>query len=117
MLILLRKILSKLGYIHSSELTEEFLLTKLAWFVDVERDEISEKLEKQIFSDMAQIENINYYLNSTMAKDMKREFTSGPEQRATIHGAFARTAYFKSKLLKTKEKPKVDTKLKGLRYE
>lgn len=98
---MLKQLLRKLGYIHESELTEDFLCYEIAKIIGDPREySIEKKQEDLIFADLGRIEGIAMFLNATMAKDMQRDFASTPDQRQLIRGAFARTAYLKSKLVK-----------------
>lgn len=97
---MIEKFLHKLGYLHKSELTEEFLCLELGKFVGDPTDNTIEKeQEEEVFRDLARIDGFKNYLKNTMARDMQRDFGATPDQRQMIHGAFARTAYMKGKIL------------------
>lgn len=95
----IKKILRKFGFIHESELTQEFLLLEIGKIIgDPMEYSIPKKFEEQFFKDLAAIDRIHEYLDATLAADMRREFSSPIEQRDLIHGAFSRTAYIKGKI-------------------
>lgn len=104
----------KLGYIHKSELTEEFLSWELAKMIGNPNDySIEKKQEEQFFQDLAKIDGVMEYLSATAAKDMQRYFAAPQGQQDVVKGAFARTVYLKSRLTKSKNNPQ---EIDGLRY-
>lgn len=95
------KLLNKLGYIKEETIDDNYCLFRVASMVgDPTEYEISEELETEFFRDLSKIEVAHKYFDATLAKDMQREFSAPLEQRDLIHGAFARIAYLKSKLVK-----------------
>ena len=99
---MIKKLLGKFGFIHESELTEEYLCLKLGKFVgDPTQESIDDIQEKNFFRDLARLDGTMQYLRSTMARDMQRDFGSTNEQRQLIRGAFARTAYWKGKIIES----------------
>lgn len=115
---MIKKILRRLGYIHESELTEDFLCGEIARMVgDPTEYTLEKKQEDLFFKDLSRVEGVQEYLRATMARDMQRDFAATNEQRPIIRGAFARTAYLRSRLSKSgKDAQEVETKLTGLRY-
>lgn len=59
---------------------------------------IEKKQEEAFFNDLSRVDGVREFLKATMAKDMQRDFGATPDQRQIIRGAFARTAYIKSRL-------------------
>lgn len=96
------KILNRFGFYHSSQVDLNFVLNKIVEHVGDPRDYgLNKKVEEQVFRDMSRVENINKFLNATLAADIQREFTCQDDtQRGLIKGAFGRTAYFKSGIMK-----------------
>lgn len=104
---MLKKLLAHLGYIHKSELTEEFLLLEVSKLVNQDGLEVfPKKLEEELFRDLSLVDNFLPYLNQTMINDMQREFSGPKEQKDVVVGAYSRTAYLKGRLLKARS-PKV----------
>lgn len=115
---MIKSILRKLGYIHESELTNEYILYAAANIIgDPVEYEFTAKQEEELFGDLSKVNGFSEYLNATMAKDMQRYFSSPREQLDIIQGAFARTAYIKSRIVKQNtSNTKSKTKLDNLRY-
>ena len=97
---MIRKILNYFGFIHKSELTEAFLCLEIGKIIGNPSEySIEPKQDEFLFRDLARIDGINEWLTATMARDMQRDFAGQKEQSALVHGAFARTAYIKGKIL------------------
>ena len=118
---MIRGILNKWGYIHESEITDDFCALRLAEAVgDPMEYSIEPKEEEAMFKDLSNIEHLPAYLTATLARDMQRSFASPEDQRQLVRGAFARTADFRTKIRNINQKvietKSADNKLKGLRY-
>ncbi len=119
---MIKKLLRYFGFIHTSELTENFLCHEIAKIVgDPTEYSIDKGQEDKLFTSLSGVDGLAEYLKATMAKDIQRDFGSTQEQRALIHGAFARTSYFMSRLVKSNENsnrvvPRPKVKLGGNRY-
>lgn len=97
---MIEKLLNKLGYIRKDRINEDYLCQELSKYIgDPTEFSIEPEQEKKLFQELSRIYGINEYLKATMAKDMQRDFGSPQDQRQLIRGAFARTAYIKSKVL------------------
>ncbi len=107
------------GYIHESELTEEFLALRLAQLVgDPTEYSISKEEDAKFFQDLSRVDNAAQMLRATAAKDMVRYFgATDDHQRGLIRGAFSRTTYWATMLKNVSKPAKKETKLKGLRYK
>lgn len=93
---MLDKLMNKLGYTKTNKLTYDYHLYEVAKMVgDPTEYVLSKELEEQFFRDLSSVDNINNFLDATMAKDMQREFSGDVSQRDLVHGAFARTTYLK----------------------
>lgn len=84
---MIEKLFNKLGYIKSS----------------VHEDaDFPVQEEEKLFRDLSAVDGFQDYLNSVMAKDMKRYFVAEtPEQQNLIKGGFSRMMYFKTRLEKS----------------
>lgn len=90
------KLLNKLGYSKTVELTPEDHMYQVARMIGDPTDYVlTKEIEEQFFRDLAQVDRINDFLDATMAKDMQRGFAGDVSQRDLVHGAFARTTYLK----------------------
>lgn len=82
----IEKFLNKLGYI------------KLEIIEDID---FSPKAEVDLFNDLSKVDGFKEYLNSVMAKDVKRYFVADAKSQDIIKGGFSRIVYLKSRLNKT----------------
>lgn len=83
---MIEKILNNFGYIKVSPLQD----------IDFHA-----KAEELLFKDLAGVDGFHDYLNSMMAKDMKRYFVAETEaQQNLIKGGYSRMMYFKARLEK-----------------
>lgn len=95
---MIEKILNHFGYIPKEKALEE-----VALLAGNPRDYPElKKIEEDIFKDLAQVPDIDSFLDITMGYDMQREFSAPDEQRPIVHGAYARTAYLKSGIKKAR---------------
>ena len=115
---MIKSILNKLGYIHESEVTEEFLGLKYGEIIgDTSDYGIETKEEKDFFIDFSRIESASEFLKATAAKDMQRYFAATDEkQRDMARGAFARTVYFRAQLSKSRDEGREASVLNNPRY-
>ncbi len=111
----MKNIFKLFGYIHQSELTEEYLTQELGKVIGSPTDyDFPKEVENKLFEDLHGVDGLAEYLRYTCAQDMIRNFSSTTdEQRWSVKGAFQRTMYMKNRIAKPKPK---DTKLPGLRY-
>ena len=118
---MIKVILRKLGYTHESDMTEDFYSLGLTAAIGDPMDyDIEKEEEIAMFKDLARVEHLPAYLTAMMAKDMQRSFSSLDEERPVIRGAFARAAYFKSRIRNANEEVRetksAKTVLEGLRH-
>lgn len=116
---MIQQLLSRFGYLHESKITENYLGKRYGELIgDVNNYGIEKEMEGELFNDLSVVNGIKEYLDATMANDMQRYFAATDEkQRDIVRGAFARTAYLKSRLNKTsQEANEEETTLQGLRY-
>lgn len=94
---MLNKLLKKLGYVKIDEMTYEFHLSQVAKLLGDPTDyKITPEIESKFFNEMSRVENVNGFLDATLAADMQREFSCTDDtQRHLVKGAFGRTLYFK----------------------
>lgn len=123
---MLEKILDKLGWVRkdkvagfrdlsSNPFTEEELSFMLAGLLDDATEDLSDKVQEKMFTELQAITGLVDYLRRSANKDMVRYFGAlTPQEQLIIRGAFARTNYLKSKIISGGKvsKPKID----GLRY-
>lgn len=69
---------------------------------------IDKKFEAKLFQDLGSIEDIDDYLKDTMGMDIRHYFLTpigreGDEQRAQIKGAYSRTKYFRTLILRERK--------------
>jgi hypothetical protein len=96
--------LKRFGYIHESELTEEYLCLEIGKLIgDTKEAVVDKKAEEVFFQDMARVDRVDEILRSIMAKDMIMDFSATGEQRPLIHGAYARTAYIHGRIMKARQ--------------
>lgn len=114
----IKNILGRFGFIHSEDITEQFLYYEVAKLIGDPTDyTIEPEQEETLFRDLSRVDGFSEYLRATMAKDMLRDFSSGEGQHQLIHGAFARTAYLRSKMASSNERQSgIETRLAGKRY-
>lgn len=115
-------VLHKLGYTHQSEITEDYLCYELAKYIgDPNEYTIDQKLEEEFFNGLARVNYVNEYFKSMMAKDMQRDFGSADDSRQMIRGAYARTAYLKSRMRRmTEDKAELkiaESKIQKIRFD
>ncbi len=102
---MIRKLFKHFGYIHESEITEDYLCYELAKLIgDPEDYEIDDKFETTLFKDLSNVEGFQIYLRSTAARDMQRHFGTAPDQQGLVHGAFGRTLYLANRIKKASNK-------------
>jgi hypothetical protein len=115
---MIRKILKFFGFIHESELTEDYLCVRLAQYIgDPHEYEIDKEHELRFFRELSSLDGSTEYFKATMAKDMQRAFGAPDDQKKMIQGAYARTAYFRSKMRESNKPAPVESpKLTSKRY-
>ena len=111
------KLLKRFGYIHESEITDEYTIERFKNSIGNPTEIVlSKELDKEFFEALEKIDGGREYFKATAAKDMVRFFGSqDATEQAFIRGAFARTIYFFNRMKKIKE-PETQTKIKNLRY-
>lgn len=109
------KILTPLANYSEKELERELL----SRYGDLTEYVIDNSAVIKIFKDLKKVDGYIQYLQSTIAKDILRYFTAVSDlQRENIKGAFARTLYFKNKIMTSEDnmvskKPSLDLKRYG----
>lgn len=118
---MIRKVLRSLGYIHESEIDEDYCALRLAQSIGDPMEYSIEKAEEEsMFKDLSNIEHLPAYLTATLAKDMQRSFAATEDERMVIRGHFAMAADMRTKIRKINEKgienKSSKTALENLRY-
>lgn len=94
---MIQRLLNRLGYTHKSQMDLNFYLNGVSTVIGDPTDyTLTKEIEEQFFKDLSAVDNINSFLDATLAADMQREFSAQEDmQRHLIKGAFGRTSYFK----------------------
>ena len=123
---MIKEILSKFGYVKSSDVKgfrdlsknpfrEEELSLMLAELLKDADEDIPEEEEVRMFKELKEVEGFLEYLRRAAVKDTIRYFGAvTPQEQFVIRGAFARTNFIKSKIQNIVKDKK--SGLSGVRY-
>lgn len=103
---MLKKIMRLFGFVKLSDLTYDFHISEAGKLLGDPTDYgITTEVESKFFKDLSTVEDINLFLDATLAADMQREFScTDDNQRHLVKGAFGRTLYFKKGVKKASGK-------------
>lgn len=70
---------------------------------DLDDEEMTDKAVKLIFKDLAKVDGLPEYFRDTARKDVLRFFAAtNDKERDVVKGAYARTAFLRSQVLKSR---------------
>jgi hypothetical protein len=86
-----------------NSLSDDELMGIFASRFSPKQRDFSQEMTRQVFQDMSKVDNIDAYLEDMMYNDMNRHFSATePEDQFNIKGAFLRTSYVKSNIIKAR---------------
>jgi len=65
--------------------------------------DIEQKLQREIFEHLSEIDNIDMYYDDMLYKDLNRYFAAEKEEQDKVKGAYLRTSYMKSNIIKARK--------------
>lgn len=88
-------------------LTEEELIELSITIFSYGEDTPDKEMEAEMFEDLSGVENFMEYLRQTMFNDVNRYFSASSEaNRNQVKGAYSRSMYLRSRVMKANEKKK-----------